>query len=184
MATTQKPTTFPPPLPTTPPPPLPTTVPPPLPTTPPPPLPNTLEDKRKKVNQEIMGLFNDKSKRKLFIKKQIKKKYIWCREGGLIWKTGKLHIYMKRINVLFCPNLDARFWFNTYSISGIKMPLDYERKVKAKCGIEVLDEMNYSHRSLYTRKRYERYNEFCKMNKIKGYTKMKKLELCKALMSI
>jgi hypothetical protein len=135
MATTQNPTTFPPPLPTTRPPP------PPLPTTPPPPLPNTLEDKRKKVNQEIMGLFNDWKKTQKFVYETIKKKY--KRRNIFVRKTkrnnGYIYKHLRIVRVLFSPIVEITD--TLHSGYRIKFPLDYERdyRVKEKCGIEVMN---------------------------------------------
>ena len=100
---------------------------------------------------------------------------------------------------------DSTFWYKSdgwgkctvYTIYGMfyyekQIVFNRPRVIKnvyIKNGIEVLDEIRFSRydkngkciKSYYTNKELKRR---CKMNGIKGYSKLDKLGLCKALMSI
>ena len=145
---------------------------------------------RQLINQEIEDIFNNDYSRKLFIKKQIYKNYKIERtyHCGMVWFTPKLEKFhsCSRVEVLFSPHTymeENEFKFN------IKMPLDYTRSIDEKCGIEILKEIGnkkYDKNGKCVVKFFtnKELKEFCKMNKIKGYTKMSKLEILKALRTI
>jgi len=146
---------------------------------------------RQLINQEIKDIFNNDYSRKLFIKRQLKKNYRIdsCSNGYVYIKAKqKAGLPSSSVSVLFsplvCMNQKKEFTFN------IKMPLDYTRwGLREKCGIEILREIGgkkYDKNGKCVVKFFtnKALKEFCKMNKIKGYTKMTKLELIKALRTI
>ena len=75
-------------------------------------------------------------------------------------------------------NIKLNIIETTYN-KDFKNPLEYERKLHEKSGIEIFNESVYD--MFYTN---EKLKECCKMNKIKNYSKMNKLELRKSLMNI
>ena len=141
------------------------------------------------INQEIKELFNNELQRELFIKKQINKNYKIDNANSAI----KFLTHRKsdgnsttKVNVLF--STDTYIKNNDFKFN-IIMPLDYKRKDYEKCGIEILKEIGakkYDKNGKCVFKYYtnKELKEFCKMNKIKGYTKMSKLEIIKALRNI
>ena len=141
------------------------------------------------INQEIKELFNNELQRELFIKKQINKNYKIDNANSAI----KFLTHRKsdgnsttKVNVLF--STDTYIKNNDFKFN-IIMPLDYKRKDYEKCVIEILKEIGakkYDKNGKCVFKYYtnKELKEFCKMNKIKGYTKMSKLEIIKALRNI
>ena len=141
------------------------------------------------INQEIKKLFNDADFRKAFIMKQIHKNYIIRGGWWFMYKEGKCNVYGSRQpGILFSPKTRIE---NGEICYNVKMPLEYKRRQLEKCGIEII------HENEIGSKKYDKngkcvfkyhsnteLKEMCKMNKIKGYSKMKKLELISALMKI
>jgi hypothetical protein len=132
------------------------------------------------IKKEIEELFNNENSRRLFSEKQINKNYRYENNYFLykISPVAPLTYSISSVYVLFAPNTkvcDGKIVYN----KDFKNPLDYERKLHEKSGIEIFNESVYD--MFYTN---EKLKECCKMNKIKNYSKMNKLELRKSLMNI
>ena len=138
------------------------------------------------INQEIKKLFNDADFRKAFIMKQIHKNYIIDDGRYFMYKERKDRAWWLTQGILFSPKTRIK---NGEICYNVKMPLEYKRRQLEKCGIEIIHEIgskkyDKNGKCVFKYHSNTELKEMCKMNKIKGYSKMKKLELISALMKI
>ncbi len=142
-----------------------------------------------KLNEEITNLFNNKQKRIDFIERQMNKLYIETKnEIGISEFRAKYWDFQyTHINVLFGKKDTLHktiYTPNNYLdvCQSLSERQKYPgRRTYDKCGIILGRLRPYHYRWRYTNKELK---EKCKMNGIKGYSKMKKVELHKALMGI
>lgn len=132
------------------------------------------------IKKEIEELFSNENSRRLFSEKQINKNYGYENDYFFYKKSpvAPLSFGISRAYVLFAPNTEVCNGEIIYN-KDFKNPLEYKRELHEKCGIEIYNKSVYD--IYYTT---EKLKECCKMNKIKNYSKMNKLELTKTLMTI
>ena len=153
------------------------------------------KNKFKLVIKEINELFKSTDKQYKFITKIISK-YYTIKEKCFWRKAYKSTRGGSNASILFSPRTSVKDYINKEY--NIKMPLDYkiDKFYHSFTGIEIMYELHKFNSRNYSKK-YDKNGKciqhyytnkqlkgFCKMNGLKGYNSMKKLQLLKALMSV